>query len=431
MAEFRDRGHHRPMQRRRRGIELRASKRRAAAAARTIGLRAAAARTIGLRAAAVALAVLGLVGSPLGSGRAVALAVADPVAVPAGDPGPSPAAAALSTWTGGLNLYRKGVFTTQASWLYCTAADVQIMKNIVEDAQDHSSSAQKAYFSWMRDHNHYDLPLSAGVDPGGWAAGLAHYVDPRYRLVSSKSFLGTLKDAVTAMRLTNLPVAITVAHGDHGWVLNGFAATADPAVTADFEITNVWVTGPLYGLQSKNGYDMPPNTKLTVSQLKTFFTPWHYDPMPMIWDGTYVSFQPRAAAVGATPGPTSTPVATSTAAPPATASPVPTAPPTPTLPPAPTPGAGTAGPNPTRDDGQVAVGEASQPVPGPTTPGAAPPSSTDTRGSGSGLLVAGVVLAALLVIWSATRSRRRTRRPYAPPPEPDDPRQLPDLGDRE
>lgn len=217
--------------------------------------------------------------------------------------------AALPAWTGGVNLYRTGVFTTQKSWLWCTAAGVQIIRNIVDQKGDHTASGQRRYFSWMRDRNHYDLPLSAGVDPAGWAAGLRHFVDARYRLVSSRTFDGALRSAVTRLRLTGLPVALTVSHGNHGWILTGFRATADPATTSTFTVTSVRVTGPLYGLQSKNGYDMAPNTKLTTDEFKRFFTPWKYKPMPMIWDGRYVSIQPvptAGAADSAGPAPRAT-----------------------------------------------------------------------------------------------------------------------------
>jgi hypothetical protein len=91
-------------------------------------------------------------------------------------------------WTGGVNLYRSGTFTTQKSWLWCTAAGVQIVRNIVDRKTDHSATRQRRYFDWMRAHNRYDLPLSAGVDAAGWTAGLRHFVDDRYRLVSSRSF---------------------------------------------------------------------------------------------------------------------------------------------------------------------------------------------------------------------------------------------------
>jgi hypothetical protein len=200
---------------------------------------------------------------------------------------------ATSAWDGSLDLYRSGTFTTQKSWLWCTAADVQIIRNIVEGQSDHSRSGQQRYFDWMRDHNRYDLPLSAGVDPAGWTAGLRHFVDDRYRLVSSGSFDSALRSAVQRMRATNLPVALTVQHGDHAWVLTGFSATADPAATTDFTVTSVRVVGPLWGLQSRSyGYDMRPGTSLTTKQLRGFFTPWWYAPTRMTWDGRYVSMQP-------------------------------------------------------------------------------------------------------------------------------------------
>ena len=202
------------------------------------------------------------------------------------------AAADLPAWKGGVSLYRNGSFTTQRSWLWCTAAGVQIARNIVEHKADHSTGGQRRYFNWMRERNRYDLPLSAGVDPAGWTAGLRHFVDDRYRLVASRTFDAALRSAVTRMRRTGLPVALTVSHGNHGWILTGFRATADPAKTSSFKVTSVRVTGPLYGLQSKNGYDMPPNTKLTTAQLKRFFTPWRYAPKRMVWDGRYVSIEP-------------------------------------------------------------------------------------------------------------------------------------------
>jgi hypothetical protein len=204
----------------------------------------------------------------------------------------SPAGAIRPAWDGGIDLYRRGVFTTQKSWLWCTAADVQIIRNIADGQEDHTTSGQRRYFTWMRARNRYTLPLSAGVDPQGWTAGMRQFVDDRYRLVASTTFDNALRSAVKRLRQTNLPVALAVSHGNHGWVLTGFTATADPATTAKFKVTSVRVVGPLYGLQSRNGYDMPPDTKLTPAQLQRYFTPWRYAPQRMIWDGRYVSIQP-------------------------------------------------------------------------------------------------------------------------------------------
>jgi len=242
--------------------------------------------------------------------------------------GPRPAEAApasLPAWTGGVNLYRNGTFTTQKSWLWCTAAGVQIVRNIVDRKTDHSIAGQRRYFDWMRTRNRYDLPLSAGVDAAGWTAGMRHFVDDRYRLVASRTFDSALRSAVTRLRLTNLPVALTVSHGNHGWILTGFRATADPAKTSSFTVTSVRVTGPLYGLQSKNGYDMPPNTKLTTAQLKHYFTPWKYAPRAMIWDGRYVSIQPVPVKAAAVASASAVPSPAASASPSVVASQVPTA----------------------------------------------------------------------------------------------------------
>jgi hypothetical protein len=206
---------------------------------------------------------------------------------------PTAATAALPAWSGGVDLYRVGVFTTQKTWRWCTAADVQIMRNIVDRLQDHSRAGQQRYYTYMRAHNRYAIPAADGVDPAGWTAGLRHYVDDRYRRVASPSFAAALRSAVTSLRRTNLPVGLLVAHGDHAWVLTGFTATADPARTSDFTVTSVRVVGPLWGLQSRSyGYDMRPDRKLTPAQLKGFFTPWHYSRIRMAWEGRWVSVQP-------------------------------------------------------------------------------------------------------------------------------------------
>jgi hypothetical protein len=241
----------------------------------------------------------------------------------------SAAAAGLSPWNGGINLYRSGVFTTQKTWQWCTAADVQIIRNIVDRDNDHSRANQQRYFSAMRAHNRYAIPAADGVDPAGWTYGLRHYVDTRYRLVSSGSFNSALRSAVSSLRRTNLPVGITVGHGGHAWVLTGFTATADPAKTTRFTVTSVRVTGPLWGLQSRSyGYDMKPNTKLTPKQLAGFFTPWHYARIRMAWEGRWVSIQPIGklpTTAAATPKPTPRPTATPTARPSATPAPSATA----------------------------------------------------------------------------------------------------------
>jgi hypothetical protein len=210
--------------------------------------------------------------------------------------GPGITAASAASWDGGVNLYRSGSFSTQGSWLWCTSTGIQIIRNMVNDTEDHSVANQSRWFDWMRGRNRYRLPESAGVDPAGWAAGLRQFVDARYRLQSHASFDQALRLAAIRIRKTGLPVALAVANGNHGWVLHGFTSTADPLTSDSFRVTSVRVTGPLWGRQNRSsGYDMKPNTKLTVVELRRFFTPWRYAPKPMIWDGRYVSIQPVTA----------------------------------------------------------------------------------------------------------------------------------------
>ncbi len=258
----------------------------------------------------------------------------------------APAADALSRWTGGMDLYRRGVFSTQQSWLWCTAADVQIMRNIVHRQADHSRSSQSRYFSYMRAHDRYSIPIRDGTEPSGWTAGLRRYVDSRYRLVASTSFDAALRSAVTNLRKTNLPVGLLVAHGNHAWVLTGFTATADPAKTSRFTVTSVRVVGPLWGLQSRSyGYDMAPDRKLTPRQLRGFFTPWHYARVRMAWEGRWVSIQGipgRTSTAAAAPKPAAIPTPKPKPAATAKATPKPTPHPTPTAAPSASPPPSTA-----------------------------------------------------------------------------------------
>ena len=310
---------------------------------------------------------------------------------------PDSSAAALSRWTGGIDLYRSGVFTTQKTWLWCTAADVQIIRNIVTGRADHSRSSQARYFDYMRAHNRYHIPVSDGVDPAGWTAGLRHFVDSRYRLYASTSFDSALRSAVTNLRKTNLPVGITVSHGNHAWVLTGFTATADPAVTTRFKVTSVRVVGPLYGLKSRSyGYDMRPDTKLTPAQLKGFFTPWHYTSVPMAWENRWVSIQPvtapdppaRTATAAPTPRPTPRP--SPAAEPSAPSEPSPTAAPTTAL------VANAVGP----------VGTAGPPGDIPTAPEPSPTAAELAIGVLGGLAV---LIGATIAGAALTRRTRRTR----------------------
>jgi hypothetical protein len=224
---------------------------------------------------------------------------------------------------------------------------------------------------------------------------------------------------VTALRRTNLPVGITVAHGGHAWILTGFTATADPAATTNFIVTSVRVVGPLWGLQSRTyGYDMRPDKKLTPLQLRGFFTPWHYAGVRMAWEDRWVSVQP----IGRAAAPAAAPVAKATPSPRPTVRPTPS----PTPSPAPTPRP-SAKPSPTPEPSApssappvlASVGPAiAALVPASVGPGSADPFSRSPDpglfgvDAPIGVLVGLVVaaLAGLVAMGFANRGARRNGR---------------------
>ena len=55
------------------------------------------------------------------------------------------------------------------------------MRNMKYDRTGPQLVGTEPLLLWMRARNKYSLPLSAGVDPGGWTAGLRYFVDKRYR----------------------------------------------------------------------------------------------------------------------------------------------------------------------------------------------------------------------------------------------------------
>ena len=145
----------------------------------------------------------------------------------------APGSAAAAPQRGNLtfDVYRPGVYSMQATWTWCTAASVQIIRNILLDQADHSSAQQGTFFAYMRAANRYQQPGHRAVDPQGFLTGLRHFVDPSYALVASPTFNAAVRSAVTELRRTGEPVALIVAAGRHAWVLTGFTATADPART--------------------------------------------------------------------------------------------------------------------------------------------------------------------------------------------------------
>ena len=195
----------------------------------------------------------------------------------------------LAAWTGGVQLYTAGIYSKQATMRLCVAASNQMIRNIVFGERDHSTATQKLYNAWGRGHNGFKTPTAAGVDPAGWQSMLRRYVDPGYHIFAAGSYGSALKQAARAIRLTGRPVGVFVMHGIHAWVISGFTATADPAVTNTFKVVSVSVEGPLFGVRpSINGYDPTPNIKMSYSRFSHYLLPFRDPYEPKGWRNKYV-----------------------------------------------------------------------------------------------------------------------------------------------
>ena len=176
-------------------------------------------------------------------------------------------------WAGGLNLFRATAFVTQKEYKWCVAASVQMMVNIVRKRTDRTAATQKLMIAYAQSNDHGPWGPGGGTDVTGWIVALQHFGAGRYRAVGARTPAQALRIAAIAMRQTGRPAGMLVMDGQHAWVLNGFESRTDPKADRWARITSVRVSGPLYPIQRKNGYDLPPNTRLSVRALARYFHP--------------------------------------------------------------------------------------------------------------------------------------------------------------
>jgi hypothetical protein len=183
------------------------------------------------------------------------------------------ATAAKAGWSGGFNLFRKSAFVTQKDFTWCVAASVQMMVNIVKHRGDRTGATQQRMIRYAQASDHGPWGPGGGTDVSGWIAALRHFGAGKYRAVGARTPAAALRIAATAMRQTGRPAGMLVMEGRHAWILHGFESRTDPKHDRRTRITSVRVSGPLYPVQQKHGYDLPPNTELSVRALAKFFQP--------------------------------------------------------------------------------------------------------------------------------------------------------------
>ena len=196
-------------------------------------------------------------------------------------------------WTGSYDVYRVGSFVTQKTDYWCVGASIQMMVNIVRKTSDSSYATQAADLAYARAHE-IEPASKPGSDPRGWANALTHFGAGAYKDATFSSMNAALAFVAKRIRLTGKPVGLTVGAGSHAWVMTGFVANRDPAVTNNFSVSAVYISGPLYPNQvARYGYfDLKPDTRLSRDQMAQVFTPYREPQGWSGWTGKWVVVAP-------------------------------------------------------------------------------------------------------------------------------------------
>jgi hypothetical protein len=244
-----------------------------------------------LAAIAVAMAAFGITvtvalvtGSALGSGgkassvppgAVVATASASLSSTPLPPPSPSASPSAAPPKAAGpfaMDLYHKGDYVGELTKIWCLPAAMQTSMNIMDAGADTTRATQARIFSLARKL----APAPDGAaEPEGWAKGLTKLGYGAYAVTVKSSIADAIHLVARQIRLTNRPAGLMVWRGAHSWVVSGFTATADPAVTDRFTVTAVRIEDVWYPRFSTIwGYSRPPDALVPVSALSGDYLPW-------------------------------------------------------------------------------------------------------------------------------------------------------------
>lgn len=211
-----------------------------------------------------------------------------------------------------VDLYRPGLFVTQANFVQCVGASMQMMLNIVGPGVDTTAVTQLRLFTLARSFRGTATTESQGADPlrprrgasaQGWAQGLTVLGAGPYRVVALPTLDAALSAAAHAIVTTGQPVGLLVWQGQHAWVMNGFVATGDPARDPSARVTGVRVLDPLYPYGSGSWGPTPaPDSLLSIPRLSRTFVPYRPHGHNVAWRNRYVLVLPywRTAAMART-----------------------------------------------------------------------------------------------------------------------------------
>ena len=197
-----------------------------------------------------------------------------------------------------MNLYGRRDFATQMTKNYCVPGAMQTMMNVMDRGATRASRAVQDRLYRIARRLSTDRLRGEGAEPEGWARGLERLGYGKFEVLAEKTRAAAIREAAIALRRTSRPVGLLVWRGAHAWVMVGFRATADPALTSDFTVTHVRIVDVWYPrVSSIWGASVKPSTLIPVAKLKEDYLRWR---RPLMRypdkDGRFVLVAPAAEA---------------------------------------------------------------------------------------------------------------------------------------
>ena len=151
---------------------------------------------------------------------------------------------------------------------YCLPAAMQTMINIMEPGRpDRTLRTQERLYRLARRYSSEKL-WGKGAEPIGWARALERLGYGDWEVVAYRRRADAIKVAVKRLRMTGKPVGMLTWRGAHSWVISGFSATADPALTNRYRVTRIVIEDVWYPRVSTIwGPSDPPGTWMRADDL--------------------------------------------------------------------------------------------------------------------------------------------------------------------
>jgi hypothetical protein len=173
-----------------------------------------------------------------------------------------------------MSLFTRGDFVSQARRDWCVPASILSMINMIHVAQARRPPSQRELDRLARRLSTWRL-RGAGSEPEGWAKTLNRLGYGPYVVRAERTRASAIRTAARAIRLTGRPVGLLVWRGAHAWVVTGFRASADPALTDAFMVTHLSVLDPWYPRRSSVwGPSLRPNAIVPVRQVAKDYLAW-------------------------------------------------------------------------------------------------------------------------------------------------------------